>query len=157
MEKLLPFLLDVFFPYLKPARILLHYALNRNGTKVLAYACSGLGFRCRTKDEEQYYYDFKCSLLGKITVYQTQYIESGKPVNLFMGLVVPTVMDVVSGKEIDESDTEGIEEVTRKVFESRVLTKSQFFKAVHQIRRLPMNWFRLSTGESDESNSDQNS
>lgn len=138
---IIKFLVDMFCPHLKVARKFMKYALNRNGTKLLGYSPSGLGFRCRTRDENQYYYDFSCSLFGKVEGFRTQYIQKDRPVNLFVSMVVPAVMETAAGKEVDESEFDDIQEVREKVFEKRLLTQSQFFNAIHKVRRLPMDWF----------------
>ena len=134
------FLLDVFCPHLKHARKFLHYAKNENGTKLLG--TSNLSFSCRTRDEHQYYYRFKCNLFGKITGHVEQYLENGKPINSFLrGMIA------LSRNEDPEALEEKIETKKELVFNKRILNKRQLMEAMKEVRNLPMEWFELANGK----------
>lgn len=109
-------------PQLKNARKFLEFCREENGTKLLWYKANF--FRCRTRDENQYYFNCWTNWLGKVTVTRTQWLdEDGKAVNTFIWGIA----------SLDDENLKPPTEHKEKIFSEWVLTKKQLNKAKEKI------------------------
>lgn len=115
-------------PHLANARRLLYICVEDNGTKLLHETANY--FYIRTRDENQYYFEGKVNLLGKVTITRTQWVDSkGDAKNLFLYGIVHGLC----GKP--EKEEEKPVPQTAEVFNGYVLTKRQLLDAVESVTR----------------------
>ena len=115
-------------PHLANARRLLYICVEDNGTKLLGHGANF--FYIRTRDENQYYFEGKVNLLGKVSITRTQWLDSkGDAKNLFLYGIVHGLCG-----EPEKEDEKPVPQ-TVEVFSGYVLTKSQLLMAVDSVTR----------------------
>lgn len=113
-------------PQLKNARKFLEFCREENDTKLLWYKANF--FRCRSRDENQYYFNGWANWLGKVTVTKSQWLNSkGEAENMFMWGIANGLL------KNDDSPVEVPVEKKETIFSGWILTKSQLEAAIEKI------------------------
>ena len=107
-------------PWLTHARDFMEVFINENGTKLIDY--DSMSFTTRTRDAHQYYFNGKCSLFGKVKIWQSQYFDDlDESQNLFE--------NAIFGEK-------PLREERKLIWEGRVLTKAQKIAAIEDVMKL---------------------
>lgn len=130
-------------PQLKNARKFLNFCSEENDTKLLWYKANF--FRCRTRDDNQYYFNGWANWLGKVTVTRSQWLNAkGEVENLFLWGIANSLL------KSDDKPVEMPVEKTVTIFSGWILTNKQLELAKEEIlKQKEFDWdmLRISEGK----------